>query len=113
MTEKLKITLAGKPYEVASPLAFGTIIDLRVAAARPEAADPQEETRRSYLRSLEIISIGLRKLHPDMTPDAMRDLPMTEKEVGAAVAAVLKFSGLELKDPGEGEKPGEEKAGAA
>jgi len=105
----ITIKLAGKDYEVAE-LTLGQIEELGVASVLAPASDPQEEMRNSFKRSLGILAAALAVQHPDMTVDSMRTLRITRTELREGVRAVLRHSGLELRDDAA---PGEAPAGAA
>ena len=108
MTEPTTITLAGQPYTV-QPLTLGQIEDLSVAVVVPDSEYPADNVRRSFQRSIDAIVVALSVDHPDMTSDALRKMRITRQELRDAYGAVLRLSGLVAA---EGDKPGEERAGA-
>lgn len=90
---QLRITLAGKTYEVA-PLTLGQLEDLSAAAATEDTKDAGESVRRSFKRTLGAIAAALSEAYPDMTEAALRKLRSTRREMLDAYNAVLLFSGL-------------------
>jgi hypothetical protein len=118
MTEKLKVTLAGKDYVATVPFTLGQLQDLRVGVMLPPAADPQEEVRRDYKRGTDIIVTALAPENPDITAEAIKGMRATGAEFNGAVTAILEASGLVTKkdeakkDGATGEAPAEAKAAA-
>ena len=88
------ITLEGKPYPLATPLTLGQIIDLKIAVVRPTAPDPQDEMRRSYQRSLDILTTALSAAYPEITEASLRGMTVSDAELTAAVSTILDISGL-------------------
>lgn len=92
--ESIKITLAGNEYEIAQ-LTLRQLRDLSAAALSPDGENAQDTVRRSYDRTVATIAVALRVAHPQITADALLDLPgVTGSEMRAANDAVLRFSGL-------------------
>lgn len=103
--DSITFTLAGKDYAVTTPLTLGQAIDLRVAVALPDLPDPQENTRRSYMRSVQVIATALMAEHPEVTEETILNSRVTMEEIGDAVAKIFKISGLERKEQPKGEAP--------
>ena len=103
------ITLAGKEYPIPTPLTLGQIIDLKIAVVRPTSPDPQEEMRRSYQRSIDIIAAALGGKYPEITTVSLPAMPISDDELTRACNIVLDISGL---IPKKDAKSGEAQAGA-
>jgi hypothetical protein len=110
MTDIVTVTLAGEVFTI-SPLTLGQIIDLKIAVNRPTALDVQEEVRRAYLRSLDIVTAALKIGHPDVNPAWLMNSTTSLGELNSAVTTILDISGLAPKEKKEGET-GEVKAAA-
>jgi hypothetical protein len=93
MDETIEITLAGKPLAVMRPT-LGQHRDLGVAIANaPPAAELSAAAARSIDLFTDIVAIGLRRTHPDMTPAAIRETETSIPEIRIAATAILAFYG--------------------
>lgn len=107
--ESIKITLGDKEFDV-DQLTLGQMRDLSIGMVLPDATDPQEIVRRSYVRGINTIAVALRAKYPDMTIAAIEDMRITPQQMRDSTSAILKFSGLVLSDApaaAPGAKPGE------
>jgi hypothetical protein len=110
MVEAKEVKLGGATFAIPSPLMLGQLIDLNVAVRLPTSSDPQEETRRGFMRSCQIVLAGIKNASPDMTIEQMMMMQITGDELRDASSAVLQLSGL---IPQQGtSKPGEAEAEA-
>ena len=109
MSKSREIVLAGKAYKITVPLTLGQLIDANVGLALPRHDDAQEEARRSYQRTLEVVSAALRHEHPELTVEALRDLRgATLREFNVAALLIFQESGLiSAKDGSVGEAAAE------
>lgn len=93
MSETMTITLAGKAYEI-QRLTLSQLRDLSIGVISEQPADPREFVRESFDRGVEAIAIALRVSAPELTKDALYELPITKEEFRAAHDQVLIFSGI-------------------
>jgi len=112
MTDKLKVTLAGKEWAATTPLTLGQLQDLRIAVVLEPAADAQEETKRDFKRSVDIICGALGQENPEFTPEKMLAMRITPKELNLAVSQILSASGLVTVEQTGEAGAGEAKAAA-
>lgn len=111
MTDKLKITIGGKELQATVPFTIGQLQDLRVAVVLPPAADPAEEVKRDFKRSVDTLVAALQPEHPEITADSLMAMRTTPAELNKAVTDILEASGLVTKKDGAaGEAPAEMKA---
>lgn len=108
MSDELKITLAGQEYTIRK-LTLRMARDLRICTVNfsGSSTDPVDWAAA-------VVSLALSRDHKEMTPDAILDLEMTEKEIGETCTAVLDFAGFKRKEgagaPGEA-RPSESSTG--
>ena len=111
MADSREIVLAGKAYKITVPLTLGQLIDANVGLALPKHDDAQEEARRSYQRTLEVVSAALGHEHPELTVEALRDLRGASlREFNVAALLIFEESGL---IPAKDGRAGEATADAA
>jgi hypothetical protein len=98
----ITLTLDGKQF-VVGKLNIGQMQDLTVAVFLPLSDDPQENQRRIFDRNLACILAALKKTHPDLTLDKLKEWGFTPKEMVAAADDILVFSGLATRSIKSGE----------
>lgn len=109
MKQPITITLAEKAFQI-DQLTLQQLRDLNVGVAKSATGTPAELVAASFDDALETIQVALRIKHPDMTPEKMYDMPITEAEMVGAVRDILRYAGLikpEVQKPGEGEAAAE------
>jgi hypothetical protein len=94
MTDKLTVTLEGKEFQVTVPLTLGQIQDCRVAVVLPQGEDPQEEVKREFKRSSDILIAALSLENPEINADKLRSMRISREEFTLAVNDVLDATGL-------------------
>jgi hypothetical protein len=113
MTEPLTITLAGVKYTIGQ-LTLGQLRDLSVGVTLPDAPDPQENVRRSFDRSVNVIATAVVAANPDLTLSKLYEMAITREEMRDATNEILKFAGLIPATAAKGETtPGEADGAAA
>jgi hypothetical protein len=93
MLEPITITLEGKKYTIGE-LNLGQLRDLSVGVTLPDASDPQENVRRSFDRSVNVIAIGVGDANPEITLAALYKMKITRVEMRDATDKILLFAGL-------------------
>jgi len=100
MMQTETITLGGREFTLKRPT-LGQLRPLVDALDRMS-----QETGGGIIEpAAELIAAGLAPTHPDITADALLDMPITIADLNQAVAAVLKIAGLQPKEPAPGEAP--------
>jgi hypothetical protein len=94
MTDKLTVTLEGKEFQVTVPLTLGQIQDCRIAVVLPTGADPQDEVKREFKRSSDILLAALSPENPEITADKLLSMRISREEFTKAVNDVLDATGL-------------------
>jgi hypothetical protein len=118
MLEPITITLEGKKYTIGQ-LNLGQLRDLSVGVTLPDASDPQENVRRSFDRSVNVIAIAVGDANPDLNLAALYKMKISREEMHNATDEILRFAGLiPASAPAAGAAngsapPGEAGAGAA
>jgi hypothetical protein len=109
--DSITVKLGDKDYTIGQ-LDLGQLRDMAIGVTLPDADDQQERVRRSYDRAVAVISAGLRRDHPEMTPQEIFKIRgLTNTQMREANDAILQYSGLvSVKTDGA---PAGEAAGAA
>jgi hypothetical protein len=103
MDDKLTISLGGEKFTVEA-LTLGDIERLDIARAVEDGIGTQAATKAHYQRCIGIISTALvASGRTDMTPDMLRKLRITAKQMTESAIAILKFSELIPQEPKAGE----------
>ena len=103
----LTIKLAGREFTI-SKLTLRQLRDLSVGVVTPIADDPQVDAGRNFDRAVAVISSGLIAKYPDMTPEALYQMPIERDEMNHAYDEILYFSGLVRREPTKSPKSAEE-----
>lgn len=126
MTDTLKITLAGKEYDLPrlnlkqmrALSVFGAKAKMDAlkdaeARERGEGKELPDIIANAYDSNVEIVAAAMSRAYPEMTADALYELETTNEEMLAAANAVLIFAGIVAKpeDAPKGEAEAPEKTG--
>jgi hypothetical protein len=112
MSDPIVVKLAGIEYTIAQ-LSLGQLRDLSVGVVLPDGGDPQDNVRRSFNRSVDVIAVALGEANPELTPAALYNMKITRQEMRDATDKILTFAGLIPATAAGSAPPGEAEAGAA
>lgn len=101
----MKITLAGKDYELPERFLLGQIrrISEKIGALLKPEDDPSGNLSRIWDCRLSVITIALSPQWPDISPDVLEGMPITNDEVAAAYEAIVEHAGFVRKGQALGE----------
>jgi hypothetical protein len=98
--ENPTINLAGQSYQV-KPLAFRDVSKILPVVGNAFSSPRMSEDQLTALA--QIVFYGLRKAHPDLTLDAVLDMPVSVEEMTAAAVTICQRAGLKKKESDSGE----------
>lgn len=103
----MQVTLAGKAYDLPEQFNLGQIrrISTLTASALTNEPDPVKLTDLVWQRRLDVVSFALKgPLWPDISPEKLEEMTITNEEISAAYMAIIDHAGLVPKKesaPGE------------
>jgi len=101
--ESPSVILAGKSYPV-PPLAFREVSKIVPIVGTVFSKEGMSEASLEALAK--VVFYGIKRGAPDLTLDALLDMPVTIEEMSAAALVICAQAGLKKKDASAGEAKG-------